>query len=193
MLLSASVVHFSKPLRRVAFQYDEIERAVLLQQSEEARQAAYQKGFEDATEFLNQQVAEQRAEVIQLIEQTFKSIEEQRNELVRQVAAVLPGIATEIARRVLCGLDPDPGRVEKTVAEVLGELAPGTRDIEVALPATDLELIGRYQEKFQDRYPGLRFVADPSLTVGDCRLRSGFGIVDATIATKLETLSRSLQ
>ena len=190
---SANVVRLSRPLRRAAFQSDEIERAALLEKTEEARQAAYQKGFEDATEFLNQQVAEQRAEVIQLIEQTFKSLEGQRNELVRQVATVLPGIATEIARRVLCGIEPDPERVERIVEEVLGELAPGTRDIEVALPAADLALIGRYQENFQDRYPGLRFVADPSLTVGDCRLRSSFGIVDATIATKLETLARSLQ
>lgn len=190
---SANVVRLTKPLRRAAFHAGEIERAALLEQAEESRQAAYQKGFEDATEFLNQQVAEQRAEVIQLIEQTFKALEEQRSELVRQVAAVLPGIATEIARRVLSGLEPDPARVQRTVEEVLGELAPGTRDIEVALPAADLALIGRYQEQFQDRYPGLRFVADQSLTIGDCRLRSSFGIVDATIATKLETLSRSLQ
>jgi flagellar biosynthesis/type III secretory pathway protein FliH len=190
---SANVVRLSRPLRRAAFHSGDIERAALVEQMEEARQTAYQKGFADASDFLNQQVAEQRAEVIQLIEQTFKSLEEQRHELVRQIGAVLPGIATEIARRVLCGLDPDPVRVQRTVDEVLGELAPGTRDIEVALPAADLALLGRYDENYQDRYPGLRFVADPTLAVGDCKVRSSFGLVDATIATKLETLARSLQ
>jgi flagellar biosynthesis/type III secretory pathway protein FliH len=127
------------------------------------------------------------------MEHTFKALEEQRHELVRQLGAVLPGIATEIARRVLCGLDPDSVRVERAIDEVLSELAPGTRDIEIALPAADLALLGRYDEKFRDRYPGLRFVADPSLMVGDCRLRSSYGLVDATIATKLDTLARSLQ
>jgi flagellar assembly protein FliH len=167
--------------------------AVRLEEMEAARQAAYQQGFADASAFVSQQMAEQRAEVIQLMEQTFKSLEEQRGELVREVGAVLPGIATEIARRVLCGLEPDRERIERVVAEVLGELAPGTRDIEIRLHSADLALLGRYEERFHERYPGLHFVADDTLTIGDCRLRSSFGLVDATIATKLETLARSLQ
>lgn len=190
---SASAIRFSGPLRRVAFQPEDIQRATRHEELEAARQAAYQKGFEDATSFLNQQLAEQRADVIQLMEQTFKSLEEQRDQLVQQLGAVLPGIATEIARRVLCGLEPDARRVESLVEEVLGELAPGTRDIEISLPPADLALLGRYDEKFRDRFPGLRFVADATLSVGDCRLRSSFGLIDATIATKLETLARSLQ
>jgi flagellar biosynthesis/type III secretory pathway protein FliH len=190
---SANVVRLSGPLRRVAFHFEEIQQATRLEELEAARQAAYQKGFEDATAFLNQQLAEQKADVIQLMEQTFKSLEEQREELVRQLGAVLPGIATEIARRVLCGLDPDPVRVQRTVDEVLEDLSPGTRDIEIALPPADLALLGRYEDHFQDSYPGLRFIADSKLSVGDCRLRSSFGLIDATIATKLNILSRSLQ
>ncbi len=190
---SANVLTLSVPLRRVAFCREEMARAIRREEAEAARQAAYQQGFADATAFLNQQLAEQRADVIQLMEQTFKSLEEQRAELVRQLGAVLPDIATEIARRVLCGLEPDRQRIERTVDEVLGELAPGTRDIEITMHPGDLQLLGRYDEKFADRYPGLRFVADKTLAVGDCRLRSSFGLVDATLATKLETLSRSLQ
>lgn len=190
---SANIVRLSSPLRRAALRSEDIHNASRQEELEAIRQAAYQKGFADATAFHDQQLAEQRADVIQLTEHTFKALEEQRLELMRQLGAVLPGIATEIARRVLCGLEPDPLRVERAVDEVLSELAPGTRDIEIALPAADLALLGRYDEKFRDRYPGLRFVADPSLMVGDCRLRSSYGLVDATIATKLDTLARSLQ
>jgi flagellar biosynthesis/type III secretory pathway protein FliH len=190
---SANIIRLSSPLRRVALRSQDIPTAARQDELEAVRQAAYQKGFADATAFHDQQLAEQRADVIQLMEHTFKALEEQRHELVRQLGAVLPGIATEIARRVLCGLDPDAVRVERAIDEVLSELAPGTRDIEIALPAADLALLGRYDEKFRDRYPGLRFVADPSLIVGDCRLRSSYGLVDATIATKLDTLARSLQ
>jgi flagellar biosynthesis/type III secretory pathway protein FliH len=190
---SASRIQLSTPLRRASLHRANIDGGRQREEAEAAREAAYQQGFADASAFLNQQLAEQRAEVIQLMEQTFKSLEEQRLELVGQVGAVLPGIATEIARRVLCGLEPDRARIEKTVAEVLGELSPGTRDIEITLHPSDLELLGRYEEKFRDQYPGLRFAADAALAVGDCRMRSAFGLVDATIATKLDTLSRALQ
>src|ERR1700750_883798 len=108
---SANTVRLSQPLRRAALRPGEIERAHWEERTEEIRQAAYQKGFEDASAFLNQQLAEQRADVIQLMEQTFKSLENQRQELVRQIGAVLPGVATEIARRVLCGLEPDAVRI----------------------------------------------------------------------------------
>jgi flagellar assembly protein FliH len=193
MQLSVNRVVFSAPLRRVGLRIEEINHARQGDEVEAIRQDAYQRGFSDASDFLNQQMAEQRTEVIQLMEQTFRSLEEQRSELLRQVAAALPGIAVEIARRVLCGLEPDAARVQRTVEEVLGELAPGTRDLEITMHPSDLALLGRYNETFADQYPGLRFVADDSLLVGDCRLRSNFGLVDATIATKLATIARSLQ
>ncbi len=193
MLSSANTIQLAAPLRRVGFHAADIAAAVQREDLAAVRETAYQKGFADASEFLNQQLAAQRADVIQLIEQTFKSLGEQRGELLGQLGAVLPGVATEIARRVLCQLEPDRNRIERTVDEVLGELSPGTRDIEIMMHPADLELIGRFDEKFQDRYPGLHFVADDNLVVGDCRLRSSFGLVDATIATKLATLSRSLQ
>ncbi|MEA3212877.1 MAG: flagellar assembly protein FliH [Chthoniobacter sp.] len=190
---SLNHVTLSAPLRRAGFHLEEMTGAVRREEMETARQAAYQHGFADASAFLSQQLAEQRADVIQLMEQTFKSLEDQRGELLRQVGAVLPGLATEIARRVLCGLEPDRNRIERTVDEVLGELSSGTKDIEITMHPADLELLGRYEEKFREPYPGLRFVGDGSLAVGDCRLRSSFGLVDATIATKLENVSRSLR
>jgi len=190
---SASTVRFPAPLRRASLRLADVASPVSLEELETTRVAAYQQGFADASEFLNQQLAEQRADVIRLMEQTLKGLDEQRKDLWNQMGSVLPGLAIEIARRVLSGMEPDRTRIERTVDEVLNELSPGTRDIEIAMHSADLELLGRYEEKFQDRYPGLRFVADASLTIGDCRLRSGFGFVDATISTKLETLHRALQ
>lgn len=190
---SASVIRLTRPLRRASFNASEIQQAAYEEQMEAARQEAYQKGFADATAFYEQQLAEQRADVIQLMEQTFKSIEDQRSELVRQIAAVLPGVATEIARRVLSGIDPSAERVQRMVDEVLTELAPGTRDIQVFISPADFAVLGKYQEKFSEKYPGLVFSQDSELAVGDCRLKSGFGIVDARVATKLENIAKSLQ
>ena len=177
-------VKFSAPLRRAGFRVEKTDASV---------ETAYQKGFADASEFLSKQIAEQRGEVVQLMEHTFKSLEEQHGHLLRQVGEALPELAVEIARRVLCGLEPDRERIKRAVDEVLGELAPNTRDVEITMHRADLELLASYEERFRDLYPGVRFAADDSLTVGDCKMRSSFGLVDATIATKLEKISRSLK
>lgn len=192
-LAEPHTIRLAAPLRRAGFNAGEIRVATERDTADTARQAAYQQGFTAASEFFKQQLAEQRAEVIQLTEKTFASLDRQRAELLGQIGAVLPRLAIEIARRLLCGLPPDPARVHLTVDEVLGELAPGTRDIEIALHPADLELLGHYDEKLRDRYPGLRFLADAALALGDCRLRSNFGLIDATLATKLANLSRALQ
>lgn len=190
---SPNIVNLSAPLRLASFHREEVDKANRAAREEAVRKAGYQQGFADATAFMQQQLAEQRTEVIQLIEQTFKSLGDQQEELVRQVGALLPGLAVEIARRVLCGMEPDAERVERTVTDILSELAPNTRGVTVALNPADLALIGRYEENFQGSYPDLQFVADESLAVGDCRLQSSFGVVDGSVATKLENISRSFR
>jgi flagellar assembly protein FliH len=42
------------------------------------------------------------------------------------------------------------------------------------------------------QYPGLRITPDAALSPGDCQVRSRFGITDARISAKLETLEREL-
>jgi flagellar biosynthesis/type III secretory pathway protein FliH len=190
---SANVIRLGAPLRRAAFDAAEIARAAQQQAAEAAREEGYQKGFMDATAFMNQQLNEQRADVIQLMEKTFKSLGEQSEAMWQQLGAILPDLATEIARRVLSGLPPDRERIEASVREILCELSPGTRDVEITLHPSDMELLGRFEEEFTETYPGLRFIADSKLAVGDCRLRSSFGLVDATVAAKLDNISRSLR
>lgn len=189
---SANVIRLQAPLKRAALTPEEIAAAARQDEIETIRQEAYQKGFMDATAFSEKQVAEQRAEMIQLVEETFKSLADQRDQLWQQVGNLLPQLATEIARRVLCNLEPDRERMERAVEEVLSEIAPGTRDVEIAMNPADLELLDGYSEGFRHTYPGLTFLSDEKLKVGDCRLKSGFGLVDATVATKLENISRSL-
>ncbi|MGC3991905.1 MAG: FliH/SctL family protein [Chthoniobacteraceae bacterium] len=193
MRSSIKQLRLTAPLRRVSLRADEIEAVRHHEEIERARKAAYQQGFEDAKTWLDKQMAEQRSEVIQMQEQTLQSITEGYARFMGQLGSVLPGLAVEISRRVLGGMEPDRERIERIVNETLSEIAPGTSDIEVALCPADFELMNHYHAQLQDKFPGLHFVADAGLQVGDCRMRSGFGIVDARVETKLQNLSRSLK
>jgi len=193
MSSSSDTVRFSAPLRRISLRRAEIDAAAAQDEREAARKAAYQQGFEDASSFLNQQLVEQRGDVIRLQEETFNAISEQLAAQLDELRGLLPELVMEMTRRVLSGLEPDRARIERTVAEVLAEMVPGARDVEIALHPGDKELLGQFDPRFEEKYPGLRFIGDPTLKIGDCMMRSRFGIVDGRLETKLDNLSRSLQ
>ena len=193
MSSSSDTVRFSAPLRRISLRRAEIDAAAEQDEREAARKAAYQQGFEDASSFLNQQLVEQRGDVIRLQEETFNAISEQFAAQLDELRGLLPDLVMEMTRRVLSGLEPDRGRIERTVEEVLAEMVPGARDVEIALHPADKELLGQFDPRFEEKYPGLRFIGDPTLKIGDCMMRSRFGIVDGRLETKLDNLSRSLQ
>jgi flagellar biosynthesis/type III secretory pathway protein FliH len=188
-----NTVRLAAPLRRISLDRAEIDAAAERDEREAMRKAAYQQGFEDASSFHNQQLVEQREDVIRLQEETFNAISEQHAAQLDELRALLPDLVMEMTRRVLSGLEPDRGRIERTVAEVLAEMVPGARDVEIALHPADKELLGQFDPQFEEKYPGLRFIGDPNLKVGDCMMRSRYGIVDGRLETKLDNLSRSLQ
>ncbi len=193
MRSSAKNLRFTAPLRLVSLQAGEIQAQHREAELEVARKAAYQQGFDDARIWLEKQFAEQRGEVIQMQEQTLRGITEGYARFINELGGVLPDLAQEIVRRLLAGLEPDRERIERIVNETLSEIAPGTRDIEVVLSPADFELMNNYHAQLQEKFPGLHFAADSSLRPGDCRMRSGFGLVDARLETKLQNLVRSLK
>ena len=193
MLSSPETVRFTAPLRSISLRREDIDAAAARDEREAFRKAAYQQGFEDATAFLNQQLVEQRGDVIRLQEETFTAIGEQHAAQLDELRGLLPDLVMEMARRILSGLEPSRGRVERVIAEVLAEMVPGARDVEITLHPADMELLGQFDPRFEDKYPGLHFIGDPALKVGDCMMRSRFGIVDGRLETKLKNLSRSLR
>ena len=170
-----------------------IDTRVTLEEHESACDAAYRKGFQEANEVLTKQIVDQRAEIAYLQENLFKSIADQANTLAHQVSEMLPDLVMEIARRVLAGIDPDSETIKKIVSETLVEIAPGSTEVEVQLHPDDLARVGAIDQEFDQKYPGIKFVADPELNSGDCRAKSKFGMIDARVLTKLQNLGRSLK
>lgn len=155
-------------------------------------QAAYHAGADAARAAADQQMVELRADMAQLSEGVFKQLTEIEPALTAQLAAALPGLALEIARRLLAGYEPPAEVVERLWRESLEQLYPERENLELALCPADAELLEQINPDWKQRYPGLRVRPDASLRRGDSVVRSRFGITDARRETKMAAMQHAL-
>ena len=157
-----------------------------------ASAAAYQRGIDDARAAADQQMVEFRADMAQLSEGVLKRLAGAEVTVLQQLREALPGLAVEIARRLLAGHEPPPEVVARLCEEALSQLFPERDGLELALCPRDAELLQSLRPDWLARYPGLAIRADAALVPGDCLVRSRFGLTDARQQTKLAALSHSL-
>jgi flagellar assembly protein FliH len=155
-------------------------------------QEAYRRGVDSARALADQQMVELRADVEQLSDGVLKKLSELEPSLLAQLRESLPGLALEIARRLLAGYVPTPEVVSNVCEEALSELFPERENLELALSAQDVGLLEKMNPDWMKRYPGLRVRTDASFGPGDCQVRSRFGLTDARLQTKLTALEHSL-
>src|SRR5690606_27415720 len=102
------------------------------------------------------------------------------------------GLIVDIAKRLLAGYEPSAECVEKLCREALDHLYPERENLELRVCPRDAELLTSLTPQWKSSYPGLQVVADPALAPGDCQVRSRFGVTDARLSTKLESLAHEL-
>ena len=112
--------------------------------------------------------------------------------LLAQLREALPGLALEIARRLLAGFEPPPEVIEGLWREALEQLYPERENLELSLCPRDAELLERANPEWRLRYPGLRVRGDAALSAGDCVVRSRFGLTDGRRQAKLTALEHAL-
>lgn len=153
---------------------------------------AYHNGELAARAAADQQMVEARTELAELSEQVLKKITGIEPVLVAQLQEALPGLAVEIARRLLAGYEPPVQIVEQLCRDALEQLFPEQEGLELKLSPRDAGLLQSLNPDWLSRYPGIRIRADAGLVAGDCMVRSRFGLTDARQATKLAALSQTL-
>jgi flagellar assembly protein FliH len=158
----------------------------------QATQTAYRRGVDDARGAADQQMVEFRADVEQLTDGVLKKISELETTMTVQLRDALPGLAVEIARRLLAGYEPPPEIVSRLCEEALAELFPERENLELVVGPRDAEFLTSLNPRWMSRYPGLRVRVDSALAPGDCQVRSRFGLTDARQRTKLTALAHSL-
>jgi flagellar assembly protein FliH len=155
-------------------------------------QEAYRRGIDAARALADQQMVEMRADIEQLSDGVLQKLSRLEPQLFSQLRDALPGLALEIARRLLAGYEPTPEIVSKVCEEALGELFPERENLELAISTQDAALLEKLNPEWMQRYPGLRIRPEPTFGPGDCQVRSRFGVTDARLQTKLTALEHSL-
>jgi flagellar assembly protein FliH len=155
-------------------------------------QEAYRRGVDAARALADQQMVEARADIEQLSDGILQKLSRVEPQLFAQLREALPGLAVEIARRLLAGYEPTPEIVSKVCEEALGELFPERENLELAISTHDAALLEKIKPEWMQRYPGLRIRPESTFGPGDCQVRSRFGITDARLQTKLTALEHSL-
>jgi flagellar assembly protein FliH len=153
---------------------------------------AYRKGVDAAREAVDQKLVEMRVDMEQLSEGVLRKLSTVEGSMTTQLRDALPGLALEIARRLLAGYEPPAEVVEKLCHEALQQLFPEREGLELALCPRDAALLDQVNPEWVSRYPGLKVRQDSSLSPGDCQVRSRFGLTDARQQTKLSVLAHGL-
>jgi len=159
---------------------------------EAIRREAYRQGQDAARTFADRQMVDIRSDVQQLQDGIFGKLADLEPILLGQIRAELPGLALDLARRLMAGFEPPPEVIERICCEALDQLCPERENLELILSPRDAHLLEQVNPAWLQRYPGLKVRIDASLAAGDCQVRSRFGLTDARRATKLETLSLGL-
>jgi flagellar assembly protein FliH len=155
-------------------------------------ETAYRRGVDATRALADQQMVELRADIAQLAEGVFKKLATVEPGIMAQLRDALPGLALEIAHRLLAGYEPPAEVVSKLCEEALAELFPERDNLELVVSARDAALLEKLNPDWLRRYPGLRIRAESSLNAGDCQVRSRFGLTDARLQTKLTALEHNL-
>lgn len=155
-------------------------------------QEAYRRGIDSARSLADQQMVEFRHDVEQLSDGVLSKLSHLEPALVAQLRDALPGLAIEIAHRLLAGYEPPAEVVSRLCEEAISELFPERENLELVVSPRDAALLEKLTPDWMTRYPGLRIRTEVSLAPGDCQVRSRFGLTDARRETKLNALKHSL-
>lgn len=150
------------------------------------------RGVDDARALADQELVEFRADIQRLSDGVFSKVAELEPALVAQLRDALPGLAVEIARRLMAGFEPPAEVISKICEEALAEIFPERENLELVVSPRDAALLEKLNPDWLRRYPGIRIRGEPTLSPGDCQVRSRFGLTDARIETKLTALQHSL-
>jgi len=190
-MLLTKLVNFDRPLSGAILPGRSV-RVYTDTEVEAIRREAFRQGQDAARAFGDRQLVEIRSDVQQLQDGILGKLADLEPTLLGQIRAALPGLALDLARRLMAGFEPPPEIIERICCEALDQLCPERENLELILSPRDARLLEQVNPGWLQRYPGLKIRTDAALAAGDCQVRSRFGLTDARRVTKLETLSLGL-
>lgn len=157
-----------------------------------AREEGFARGYAEARQFYEQQLAESRALIHQMRDEQARGTVETLANLEKRISTALPELALDIARQILAGYEPPAELLQAICRQSLDQMFPERAGLELVLGPRDAELLQAQPPAWRSAYPGLKITADPVLQPGECVVRSRFGVVDGRRETRLAALRESL-
>ncbi len=174
----------AKPPPPTAAQIESIESA--------AHQEGFARGFaEGHAEGYAAGAAQVRAEA-QRLRQLLEHASKPLAQLDAEVETVLTELALQAARRLVQReFEIDPARMAGTVREAIAALVAMPRELRVHLHPDDVAVLQGCLERPAE-LGAWRFVSDPALARGDCRIAGDTGWVDATLDARVRSMAQAL-
>jgi flagellar assembly protein FliH len=167
---------------------------LVVDDSAEREQAAYERGRHDGEIALREQLIAQRNEMAALLNGVIDSLQKTVPQLVHETESALIQLALESAQKIVAGMPIKAELVESVVREALQQVED-TAEIVIQLHPDDLVLLRKHKSDVLKASPNsqpLQFSSSPEVTRGGCLLRTRFGIIDARRETKVDQLREAL-
>ena len=158
-----------------------------------AREASgYEAGYAQGLAEAQRQVQQERAAQLQRLDVVLARLQVALDEGLAQAADQVLELSFSIARQVLRSeIATRPDAVLPVVREALGLLSEAHGHPVVRLAPADCEVV-RAAIGPESQHRGVRFLADPSIAPGGCRIEAPQLEVDATVAQRWRRVAQSL-
>jgi len=152
---------------------------------------AYKEGLEKGLAAGKKQGIDEIKASVDSINKVADFISEPLAELDDKVVDELSQLAIIIAKQLLRReLSADPGQVIAVVRAALDALPLNSQNIRIHLNPQDISLIEEIYHK--DEMAGFKYIENPSITRGGCKLETDVSVIDATIESQVAAISAEM-
>lgn len=157
-------------------------------EKEDLFQSAFSKGLQEGLEQAKNQMEEQTTLLNTLLNNIPNAISENRLHLSHEIA----DIVLVIAQQFFINQQNSKESISLQINQIINQLND-KQDIELSLHPQDLSLLQQGQLKINlNQCSNLRVIADESLKLGGCLIKSEHGVFDAGIERQIDRLKQVL-
>ncbi len=164
------------------------------QEAELLESKAYEQGFEQGKKDGEELGRRQLEVTAQRLNKLMEAIEGQGRTFFQKYEVQLIKLAMEAASQiVLRQIELDPTIVVDAVKSAFEKVIEGSH-VRIRLHPKDVELVSEYLTRDQNisgSHP-LDIIPDPSISQGGCLIETEFGLVDATVETRMESVRQEI-
>ncbi|RZA07648.1 MAG: hypothetical protein EOP11_07120 [Proteobacteria bacterium] len=164
--------------------------------AEQAEVAGYTKGLEEGKAEAFKSELPRVAEKLSRFDSVLQEFDGYRAKIFAQNETFLMDLIAQVAGMVaLKAVESDPEYIRRLVTTLLEQLATKD-DLKIFLSEADFENVEMLRTSLQKEFGKLTntsIESSPDIDVGGCKIETRFGVVDASVATQIENVMKTLK